>query len=183
MTAKELSDEVEKLQNLLLKRNDTSDTLLITSQSTNSRIRSQEITKSPQGQRLPESYQEIVTQNKVGSDMQENRRRNFANSDNGSEACSNVVFQTLMRFLVGMDFYVDNQIESLSILVVHKTSGYTFSLTWIQHEGDEGEWMYRVTSLGTLESVALDWMKEDIMFSAAMCRDFFERVSLVVGRK
>lgn len=43
--------------------------------------------------------------------------------------------------------------------------------------------MYRVTSLGTLESVALDWMKEDIMFSAAMCRDFFERVSLVVGRK
>lgn len=43
--------------------------------------------------------------------------------DNGSEACSNVVFQTLMRFLVGMDFYVDNQIESLSILVVHKTSG------------------------------------------------------------
>ncbi|XP_042440029.1 uncharacterized protein LOC122025309 [Zingiber officinale] len=184
--SKELSDEVEKLQNLVLKRNDTSDTLLITSPSTNSRIRSQVITKGPQGQRLPESYQEIVTQNKVGANMQENSGRYFASSgtiDNGSEACSNFVFQTLMRFLVGMDFYVDNQIESLSILVVHKTSGYTFTLTWIQHENDEGEWMYHVTSLGTLESVALDWMKEDIMFSAAMCCDFFERVSLIIGRQ
>lgn len=39
---------------------------------------------------------------------------------------SNFIFQTLMRFLVGMDFYVDNQTESPSILVVHKTSGNIF---------------------------------------------------------
>ncbi|KAG6534946.1 hypothetical protein ZIOFF_008856 [Zingiber officinale] len=99
-----------------------------------------------------------------------------------SDDRSNFIFQTLMRFLVGMDLYADNQTESPSILMVHKTSGYSFSLTWIQHEGDEGEWMYHVSSLGTLESIAWDWMKEDIIFSAVMCRDFFERVSLIIGR-
>ncbi|CAL9749622.1 unnamed protein product [Musa acuminata subsp. burmannicoides] len=107
-----------------------------------------------------------------------------------------------------MDFSVDNQAESLRLLVVHKRSGnffdlcpfsssilrhpesristargdYSFSLTWIQHEGGEGELMYHVSSLGTLERVAVDWMKEDMMFSTAMCHVFFERVSRVVGR-
>lgn len=61
-------------------------------------------------------------------------------------------------------------------------AGYRFSLTWIQHEGGEGELMYHVSSLGTLERVAVDWMKEDMMFSTAMCHVFFERVSRVVGR-
>lgn len=61
-------------------------------------------------------------------------------------------------------------------------AGYSFSLTWIQHEGGEGELMYHVSSLGTLERVAVDWMKEDMMFSTAMCHVFFERVSRVVGR-
>ena len=49
-------------------------------------------------------------------------------------------------------------------------------------DGGEGELMYRVSSLGTLERVALDWMKEDMIFSTAMCRVFFERVTRVTGR-
>ncbi|RRT55462.1 hypothetical protein B296_00010600, partial [Ensete ventricosum] len=71
----------------------------------------------------------------------------------------------------------------LSARLLQKTLGrFNFSLTWIQHEGGEGELMYRVSSLGTLERVAVEWMKEDMMFTTAMCRVFFERVSRVVGR-
>ncbi|XP_042374407.1 uncharacterized protein LOC121967933 [Zingiber officinale] len=238
--SKELSDEVEKLKNLLLKKKDMNNTLLFTSPSTNSKVRSEEISKSPPGQRITEPCEENGTQHKVSTIVTYNNKKTGTsmlyhpgvemNTNNvmaltmyelvcrkhlivepaygdccllkldptvfelvlprhlmielgkQSDDRSNFIFQTLMRFLVGMDFYVDNQTESPSILVVHKTSGYSFSLTWIQHEGDEGEWMYHVSSLGTLESIAWDWMKEDIIFSAVMCRDFFERVSLIIGR-
>ena len=61
-------------------------------------------------------------------------------------------------------------------------AGYTFSLTWIRHEDREGELMYHVSSLGTLERIALDWMKEDVIFSMTMCPVFFKRISRVIGR-
>lgn len=66
-TAKELSDEVEKLQNLLLKKNDMNNTLLFTSPSTNSKVRSEEISKSPSGRRIIESCEENGTQLKVST--------------------------------------------------------------------------------------------------------------------
>ncbi|KAG6539250.1 hypothetical protein ZIOFF_004412 [Zingiber officinale] len=207
--SKELSDEVEKLQNLLLKKKEMNNALLFSSPCTSSKVRSEEISKSPPGQRITESCGENGTQHKVltvvtynnkktGTSMKEYYKRNFSSpgrarydleaiqkslsyllwaayeqqpsgrvsnlkqtssvedyerqfqsqlatfdhnnsllyiliEDKGkqSDDRSNFIFQTLMRFLVGMDLYVDNQTESPSILVVHKTSGYSFSLTWI----------------------------------------------------
>ncbi|OAY69497.1 hypothetical protein ACMD2_22950 [Ananas comosus] len=61
-------------------------------------------------------------------------------------------------------------------------TGYSFSLILIRHESGQGDLMYRVSSLGTLERVALDWMKEDVIFSMTMCPVFFQRISRVVGR-
>ncbi|XP_042454900.1 uncharacterized protein LOC122038976 [Zingiber officinale] len=140
--SKELSDEVEKLQNLLLKKKEMNNALLFSSPCTSSKVRSEEISKSPPGQRITESCGENGTQHKVltvvtynnkktGTSMKEYYKRNFSSPGKQSDDRSNFIFQTLMRFLVGMDLYVDNQTESPSILVVHKTSGYSFSLTWI----------------------------------------------------
>ncbi|WOL05229.1 hypothetical protein Cni_G13956 [Canna indica] len=190
--SQELSDEIGTLQDLLFKKNNTNYGSLATSTSTTPQVRSVEISKSPSRQETPEPCEEDGTQNrgaailtcdsyKFGTDKPDCCKINLVSSGNTSEGCRSCIFQTLMRFLVGMDFSVDSQAENLCLLVVHKMSGYSFSLTWMQHEG-EGEWMYRVSSLGTLERVALDWMKEEMIFSATMCRIFFERVSRVIGR-
>ncbi|KAH7667198.1 hypothetical protein IHE45_12G043900 [Dioscorea alata] len=92
------------------------------------------------------------------------------------------VFQAFLEQIVGMEFSVSSQEQGLSLSVNHPMSGYTFSLSWIADEdGSEGDLMYRVSSLGTLERVALEWMKEDIIFSMRMCPVFFEKISRVIG--
>nr|XP_018678947.1 PREDICTED: uncharacterized protein LOC103978562 isoform X1 [Musa acuminata subsp. malaccensis]XP_018678948.1 PREDICTED: uncharacterized protein LOC103978562 isoform X1 [Musa acuminata subsp. malaccensis] len=192
-SAKELSDEVGRLQNRLAEQNDINDNSLLTSPCPIPGISFTEMPKSSSTQKTPYLCEENGTQNqevvfltddsyKVENKVPDCCRKHLAGSSDASEDFSNCVFQTLTNFLVGMDFSVDNQAESLCLLVVHKRSGYSFSLTWIQHEGGEGELMYHVSSLGTLERVAVDWMKDDMMFSTAMCHVFFERVSRVVGR-
>ncbi|PON97678.1 titan [Trema orientale] len=93
---------------------------------------------------------------------------------------ANCLFQALVEFLVGMKFSV-SQSEGVCISAEHQSSGYSFSLTWIDKaDGKEVELRYRVLSLGTFERVAPQWMKEVIMFSTSMCPIFFERVSRVV---
>lgn len=62
--------------------------------------------------------------------------------------------------------------------------GYSFSLSWISKApAEEAELLYHVLSLGTLERLAPEWMREDIMFSPTMCPVFFERVSHVIKLK
>ncbi|XP_065019310.1 uncharacterized protein LOC135645142 [Musa acuminata AAA Group] len=192
--SKELSDEVGRLQNLLLRKNDTSDKSLMSSPCSIAGVMSTEIPKSLPRQKTPDLCEEIspiqnkeaatltYDSHKVETKVPDCCRRNMGSSSDASEDCCNCVFQTLMKLLVGMDFSVNSQTESLCLLVVHKMSGYSFSLTWMPRDGGEGELMYRVSSLGTLERVALDWMKEDMIFSTAMCRVFFERVTRVTGR-
>nr|CAB3474319.1 unnamed protein product [Digitaria exilis] len=58
-------------------------------------------------------------------------------------------------------------------------TGYSFTLTWLEKPG---EWSYKLSSLGTLERLAVNWMKEDIRFSMNMCCVFFERISNVIMR-
>ncbi|RLM91612.1 hypothetical protein C2845_PM08G09560 [Panicum miliaceum] len=43
--------------------------------------------------------------------------------------------------------------------VVQIDAGYSFTLTWLEKPG---EWSYKLSSLGTLERIALNWMKQDI---------------------
>ena len=60
-------------------------------------------------------------------------------------------------------------------------TGYSFSLKWVNKAGrDEAELLYRVSSLGTFERVAPEWMREVVMFSMRMCPIFFERLSRVI---
>lgn len=63
--------------------------------------------------------------------------------------------------------------------------GYNFTLTWLE-QPDGGEWAYKYSSLGTLEKVALEWMKvQDVRFTMTMCPVFFQRISRLIkeGRR
>ncbi|KAA8528058.1 hypothetical protein F0562_035073 [Nyssa sinensis] len=106
--------------------------------------------------------------------------RKIDNSGGGADVTgrANCVFQGLAECLVGMKLSTVNQTDGICITAFHQSSGYSFSLIWINKScGEEAELLYRVSSLGTFERVAPDWMKEVLMFSARMCPIFFERVS------
>ncbi|KAK8601874.1 hypothetical protein V6N12_051698 [Hibiscus sabdariffa] len=91
------------------------------------------------------------------------------------------LFQSLIECLVGMKISNVNQTEGLCISALHQSSGYSFSLTWINKTGrEEAELVYRVLSLGTFERVAPEWMRNVIMFSTNMFPVFFERLARVI---
>ncbi|XP_039054263.1 uncharacterized protein LOC120196515 [Hibiscus syriacus] len=91
------------------------------------------------------------------------------------------LFQVLIECLVGMKVSSINQTDGLRISALHQSSGYSFSLTWINRTGiEEAELVYRVSSLGTFERVAPEWMRDVIMFSTNMCPVFFDRLSRVI---
>jgi len=94
---------------------------------------------------------------------------------------ANCFFQAFVEYLVGMKLSAVNQTEGMCISALHQSSGYSFSLTWVNKAaGEEAELQYRVLSLGTFERVAPEWMREVIIFSTSMCPVFFERVSRVI---
>ncbi|CAN6485256.1 unnamed protein product [Victoria cruziana] len=93
------------------------------------------------------------------------------------------LFQTLLECLVGMNFSSVKQKDGLQLSVCHQLSGYSFSLSWIKKEGPvtaDDEVLYQVSSLGTIDRIAPDWMREDLIFSTRMCPLFFERISQVI---
>ncbi|KAM7266923.1 hypothetical protein ACFE04_009089 [Oxalis oulophora] len=96
-------------------------------------------------------------------------------------ASANCPFHDLIEYLMGMKLSAVNKTEGTCISVVHQSSGYSFSLTWVNKEhGEEPELLYRVSSLGTFERVAPKWMREDLMFSPRMCPTFFKRIASVI---
>ncbi|XP_021279375.1 uncharacterized protein LOC110413010 [Herrania umbratica] len=96
-------------------------------------------------------------------------------------ASGTCLFQALIECLVGMKLSTVNRTEGLCISALHQSSGYSFSLTWMNIAGgEESELLYRVSSLGTFERVAPEWMREVIIFSTNMCPIFFERVARVI---
>nr|CAD1833414.1 unnamed protein product [Ananas comosus var. bracteatus] len=190
---KELSSEVGRLQILLSQKKDTNDGTLIRSPNITPEARSKKaFTVSPE-KKTPNScsnkggsQQEVVVAHyncQEKHNMPDCCRGYMDNTEGGTGKSSIMcVFHTLIEFLVGMKFSVGIQTEELCLSVIHEKSGYSFSLILIRHESGQGDLMYRVSSLGTLERVALDWMKEDVIFSMTMCPVFFQRISRVVGR-
>ncbi|XP_038988730.1 uncharacterized protein LOC103714676 [Phoenix dactylifera] len=194
---KELSNEVGRLQNLLSQKNDVNDIALLRSPKTNHRVRSREKFRTPPKKKQNSCTKESRIQDEEAAivpygSCQEEQIVVFSQSaaedtwpaqemqqEKGQNDC---VFQTLVEFLVGMEFSIDSQTKGLTCSVVHQITGYAFSLTWIRHEDREGELMYHVSSLGTLKGIALDWMKEDMIFSMTMFPIFFERISRVIGQ-
>ncbi|XP_039032838.1 uncharacterized protein LOC120168065 [Hibiscus syriacus] len=91
------------------------------------------------------------------------------------------LLQDLIECLVGMKISTANQTEGLCISALHQSSGYSFSLTWVDKRGgEEAELVYRVSSLGTFERVAPEWMRDVIVFNTNMCPIFFERLTCVI---
>lgn len=91
------------------------------------------------------------------------------------------LFQNLVECLIGMKVSIVDQPEGRCIRAMHQSSGYSFSLTWMNKASRcEGELLYNVSSLGTFAQVAPEWMREVIIFSMSMCPMFFERVSHVI---
>ncbi|CAI9754059.1 unnamed protein product [Fraxinus pennsylvanica] len=87
----------------------------------------------------------------------------------------NCMFQVLIEFVVGMKLSFVTQKDELCISALHQSSGYSFRLTWTNNSCGEGELVYHLSSLGTFERVAPEWMRETMMFSTSMCPVFFER--------
>ncbi|XP_038683409.1 uncharacterized protein LOC119983753 [Tripterygium wilfordii] len=109
------------------------------------------------------------------------RITNGLGGDINDQGSANCLFQALVESLVGMKLSAKSQGEGLSISAVHHSSGYSFSLTWVNKTaGEECELLYRVLSLGTFERVAPEWMREMLRFSTSMCPIFFERVARVM---
>ncbi|XP_022153092.1 uncharacterized protein LOC111020676 [Momordica charantia] len=108
--------------------------------------------------------------------------RNSEQSDGrvNDNVSTNCPYQCLVEHLMGMELSTTNRNEGICISAIHKSSGYSFSLTWINKLGGDTEILYRVISLGTFERVAPEWMKEVIMFSTSMCPTFLEKVTRVI---
>ncbi|CAO2162117.1 unnamed protein product [Urochloa humidicola] len=107
-------------------------------------------------------------------------RRYTCTSGNGTNKCPSAhMLHLLLQSLVRMKFTVEDGTERFSVSVSHEASGFSFSLTWLE---EHGEWLYKLSSLGTLERIALNWMKQEIRFSMNMCHMFFERISDVIRK-
>ncbi|KAJ1283289.1 hypothetical protein BS78_03G117200 [Paspalum vaginatum] len=107
-------------------------------------------------------------------------RNHACTSGNGTKECPNThMFHLMLQSLVRMKVSVNDGTERFSVSVSHEASGYCFTLTWLEKPG---EWSYKLSSLGTLERIAVDWMKQDIRFSMNMCRMFFERISSIISK-
>ncbi|XP_010487972.1 PREDICTED: uncharacterized protein LOC104765884 [Camelina sativa] len=99
----------------------------------------------------------------------------------GSSNSARCIFQALGEQLLGMELSTSNNEGEHVIHLLHPTTGLSFSLTFVKiSSSEEPEWLYKVASLGTLQRVVPEWMREVIMFSTSMCPVFFERVSKVI---
>ncbi|KAK7374160.1 hypothetical protein VNO80_07586 [Phaseolus coccineus] len=96
--------------------------------------------------------------------------------ESGHDSC---LIHILFEYALGMKLSIIDQSGQMCLSVLHQSSGYSFSISWISKSSsnEDAELLYHVISLGTFERVAPEWMREDIMFSPSMCPIFFERVS------
>ncbi|KAL9234805.1 hypothetical protein vseg_009631 [Gypsophila vaccaria] len=124
----------------------------------------------------------------VEQSMQKDLSTDESKRDNSkAECCQGIVvdggaykcmFHVLFECLIGMKLSISDQPDENCIRFAHQSSGYSFSLTWL----NEGELMYDVISIGTLANVGHEWMKDTLRFGMNMCPVFFERLSRVIKR-
>ncbi|KAI5676471.1 hypothetical protein M9H77_07421 [Catharanthus roseus] len=108
------------------------------------------------------------------------RRINSSGDKTAENDLANCLFQEIVEFAVGMKLSAAAQDEEFCVSVHHPSSGYSFSLTWVNNSSGEPELLYRLLSLGTFERIAPEWMRDVMMFSTSMCPIFFERVSRII---
>uniref|UniRef100_A0A0D9UZJ4 DUF7806 domain-containing protein n=1 Tax=Leersia perrieri TaxID=77586 RepID=A0A0D9UZJ4_9ORYZ len=185
-----LDSEILRLQCLLAEKNDASHhaatpdttTEMITENQT-PLSRANGTPKSNSKRKSMRSTEKTTASH--GSFLEEAReldccRRHGDNSGSGTEESSSIrAFNMLAELLGGMKISMKNETEGFSFSFSHEASGYSFTLTWAD-QPDGGEWLYQHSSLGTLERIAMGWMKQDIIFSTAMFPVFFQRISRIL---
>ncbi|GAU13157.1 hypothetical protein TSUD_179000 [Trifolium subterraneum] len=202
-----LFEEVEKLHKLL--KEGTSGDLnnhskVMNSTSNNSSVRMTRKRMRQEQDALDKEAGLIPCENYEGNSVERESTQSFLkeNASNKPLECStskandqsgvdlqesgrcNWLVHTLFEYTLDMKLSTDNQTGRLCLFAMHQSSGYSFSISWISKApGEEAELLYHVQSLGTLERLAPEWMREDIMFSPTMCPIFFERVSRVINLK
>uniref|UniRef100_M8CA19 DUF7806 domain-containing protein n=1 Tax=Aegilops tauschii TaxID=37682 RepID=M8CA19_AEGTA len=164
-SAKEFETEILRLKRLLAEKSDTNDhTALVSPETINEVIQKQTPVSSA---RTPASNRMNTVQSSVKAIAHHGSFQDEARSgtDENSRSC---VYHMLLESLVGMKFSLKDETEGLSLSIHHEATGYDFSLTWLE-QPDGGEWAYKYSSLGTLEEMALKWMKvQDIRLSMDM---------------
>ncbi|EAZ10467.1 uncharacterized protein [Oryza sativa Japonica Group] len=188
---KELNSEILKLQCLLAEKNDANH-IATGSPDTTAEMIIENQTPIPPAKKTPKSksrernihFIEKATVpcngfQEEGRDLDSCRRHMSISGSATEESSSTCMFHMLAESVVGMKFSVKNQTEGFSLSVSHEASGYSFTLTWVDQPGG-GEWSYQYSSLGTLDRIAMGWMKEDIKFSRAMCPVFFQQISRIL---
>ncbi|KAM5584668.1 hypothetical protein ABKV19_004169 [Rosa sericea] len=128
-----------------------------------------------------EHRESLVGSHEINVNFQPQCCRNLEGLGGSVAVTSNCLFQELNEYVWGLKFSIVDQTEETCISAVHQSSGYSFTLTWVNRAtGEKPELVYRCLSLGTFERVAPEWMTDELMFSTTMCPIFFERVSRVV---
>ncbi|AET02966.1 hypothetical protein MtrunA17_Chr8g0359191 [Medicago truncatula] len=200
-----LFEEVEKLQKLLKEgtSGDLSNRKVVNNTSNNSSIRMTRKRMRQEQDALDIEARCIPSENE-GNSVDRESTRSFLkeNASNKRQECSsskandqsgvdtqesdhqNWLVHALFEYTLDMKLSTDCQTGRLCLSAMHQSSGYSFSISWISRApGEEAELLYHVLSLGTLERLAPEWMREDIMFSPTMCPIFFERVTHVINLK
>ncbi|WJX82410.1 hypothetical protein P8452_65175 [Trifolium repens] len=199
-----LFEEVEKLQKLLKERTSGDLSKVVNNTSNNSSVRMTRKRMREEQDALDREARFIPCENDEGNSVERESTRCFlkestlnkllecstskANDQSGVDLHEsgrrNWLVHALFEYTLDMKLSTDNQTGRLCLLAMHQSSGYSFSISWISKApGEEAELLYHVQSLGTLERLAPEWMREDIMFSPTMCPIFFERVSRVINLK
>ncbi|BAF19190.1 uncharacterized protein [Oryza sativa Japonica Group] len=188
---KELNSEILKLQCLLAEKNDANH-IATGSPDTTAEMTIENQTPISPAKKTPKSNSRernirsiekaIVPRNgfqEEGRDLDSCRRHMSISGSATEESSSTCMFHLLAESMVGMKFSVKNETEGFSLSVSHEASGYNFTLTWVDQPGGS-EWSYQYSSLGTLDRIAMGWMKEDIKFSSTMCPVFFKQISHIL---
>lgn len=125
---------------------------------------------------------------KVSSQVDKQNREDAVKGDAANEGCvrANRLFQTLLQCMVGLKFTIVEEGNQLQLSILQESSGYSFELKYLSvaddpHFRENGELLYHIVSLGTLQKVAPDWMKEDIIFSIGQVNIFFDRILQVTN--
>ncbi|KQK12676.1 uncharacterized protein LOC100834356 isoform X1 [Brachypodium distachyon] len=190
---KEFETEILRLKSLFAEKNDTDNYTTPVSPATIPEVVIQNQTpvspakrtpKSNRANKVPSSANAIVRPSNFHNEATELDccRRDMHISGNGNEESSSCVYHMLAESLVGMKLSLKNEMEGFSLSFYHESSGYNFTLTWLE-QPHGGEWAYSYSSLGTLERVALKWLKvQNIRFSMTMCPVFFQRILRLLGQ-
>ncbi|KVH87653.1 hypothetical protein Ccrd_025062 [Cynara cardunculus var. scolymus] len=189
---KQLSEEIERLHRKEF-HSSTSNDMLAINQVSGSSISSGRLNNSTKRKRstdfMHEKEVEVALEHALDK---ENMTPDAIYSANQPKCCRRrlgssdasdttiCMFQELVESLVDLKFSTVHQTDDILLTAVHESSGYTFSLGWVKNTAGEEELMYRVSSLGTFERVAPEWMRDVMLFSKSMCRMFFKRLSCIV---